>query len=100
MHIHLAPIMAHWGRLLMNFTILISLLIQMLFTKYGNNRLCSFLKVKNVKSLTHNDGRKTIAIGHLSESGHIKRGFKHIVEILVSKITSSTCFQVTQDVLL
>lgn len=91
----------------MNFTILISLLIQMLFTKYGNNRLCSFLKVKNVKSLTHNvrriphyDGRKTIAIGHLSESGHIKRGFKHIVEILVSKITSSTCFQVTQDVLL
>lgn len=46
----------------------------MLHTKNGNDWPGSFQEeVKNVKLLTHDDGRRPIAIGHLSDSGDLKR---------------------------
>ena len=45
----------------------------MLHTKNGNDWPCSFQEeVKNVKLLTHDDGRRPITIGHLSDSGDLK----------------------------
>lgn len=52
----------------MNFTV--PLIIEMLHIKNGNNWPSSFREeVKNVKMLTHGDGRGPIAIGRLSDSG-------------------------------
>lgn len=51
----------------MNVTFKNLLTIEMFQTKYGNNWLCSFLEeVKNLKCLTHDDGRTLIEIGHQS----------------------------------
>lgn len=45
----------------------------MLQTIIGNNWPCSYQeKIKNVKLLKHDDGRRLIAKGHLRESGDLK----------------------------
>lgn len=53
----------------------------MLQTKYGN--IWPFQrKVKSVKLVIHDDGRRPIAVGQTSDSSHLKREKSHFWEFI------------------
>lgn len=56
----------------MGFRILIPLTIEMINVKHSNDWPCSFEEVKNVVLLTHYEGRRSFATGHLSDTGDLK----------------------------
>lgn len=63
--------MRHRGKI--HFTIIISLFLEMLQNKNGNNRHYSFQKDKDIKLVTDDDLRRPMAAGQLRDSGDLKK---------------------------